>query len=337
MAPLILSSVVVASPGGPNAVRTSNFVLVGSYKLTLESIGKNKFSLEKVWKPKLSKTCVCVCVFWALTCLLLCLWDLYITQRSHDHSPSVVLSAGIGQMCVCPAGPILVSSRRSHLPAAAVWGGFQGGTEGLPGEWQHSRVTNDHAGVELTCCLLSEHVWGRERVWGVAPTVVHPVWLLHLLLEVSWRRGAEGKAQKLHICVGLLILHRVFSSWCQSPIGRVNLANCTSKQVGPVNREFCARPNTLELITVRPQREDDKETLVTQCQNTLCVTKWVFPCSNTQVSPRQGERLVNVCVCLCRNWLSADTKDERNLWMNKLNQILLDLRMWKPNSCFHPQ
>lgn len=41
-------SAVVASPGGPNAVRTSNFVLIGSHKLTLSSVGKNKFPLEKV-------------------------------------------------------------------------------------------------------------------------------------------------------------------------------------------------------------------------------------------------------------------------------------------------
>lgn len=40
--------VVVASPGGPNAIRTSNFVLVASHKLTLASVGKNKFPLEKV-------------------------------------------------------------------------------------------------------------------------------------------------------------------------------------------------------------------------------------------------------------------------------------------------
>lgn len=38
----------MASPGGPNAVRSSNFALVGSHKLTLASIGKNKFPLEKV-------------------------------------------------------------------------------------------------------------------------------------------------------------------------------------------------------------------------------------------------------------------------------------------------
>lgn len=59
----------------------------------------------------------------------------------------------------------------------------------------------------------------------------------------------------------------------QNPIGRINLANCTSKRVEPANREFCARPNTFELITVRPQKEDDRETLVSQCMNTMCVTK----------------------------------------------------------------
>lgn len=39
---------VVASPGGPHSVRTSGFVLVGSHKLTLSSVGKDKFPLEKV-------------------------------------------------------------------------------------------------------------------------------------------------------------------------------------------------------------------------------------------------------------------------------------------------
>ncbi|TSK31433.1 Anillin [Bagarius yarrelli] len=95
----------------------------------------------------------------------------------------------------------------------------------------------------------------------------------------------------------------------KNPIGRINLASCVSRKVEPANREFCARPNTFELITVRPQRDDDKETLVSQCKNTMCVTK---------------------------NWLSADTKDERNLWMRKLNQILVDLRMWQPDSCYRP-
>ncbi|EHB06443.1 Actin-binding protein anillin [Heterocephalus glaber] len=95
----------------------------------------------------------------------------------------------------------------------------------------------------------------------------------------------------------------------KNPIGRMNLANCTSQQIEPANREFCARRNTFELITVRPQREDDRETLVSQCRDTLCVTK---------------------------NWLSADTKEERDLWMQKLNQVLVDIRLWQPDACYQP-
>ncbi|KAM4722984.1 uncharacterized protein WCC33_009181 [Rhinophrynus dorsalis] len=87
----------------------------------------------------------------------------------------------------------------------------------------------------------------------------------------------------------------------KEPLGQINLVNCTSAQIEPAKRETCARPNTLELITMRPQREDDVDNLVTQCRNTLCFTK---------------------------NWLSADTKEERNQWMECLNQVLVDLRTW---------
>ncbi|XP_068117173.1 anillin-like isoform X1 [Hyperolius riggenbachi] len=90
----------------------------------------------------------------------------------------------------------------------------------------------------------------------------------------------------------------------KEPLGRINLVNCTSAMIEAATREVCARPRTLELITMRPQQEDDVDTLVTQCRNTLCFTK---------------------------NWLSADTKEERDQWMECLNQVLLDLRTWGPN------
>lgn len=71
--------VVMASPGGPNAVRTSNFVLVGSHKLTLASIGKNKFPLEKVTYSK--------------TICFVCLHYLFPThfKLTHFHDPSELL------------------------------------------------------------------------------------------------------------------------------------------------------------------------------------------------------------------------------------------------------
>ncbi|KAM7383764.1 hypothetical protein PAMA_011222 [Pampus argenteus] len=194
---------VMASPGGPNAVRTSNFVLVGSHKLTLSSIGKTKFHLEKV--P------------------FLCPLEGHIYLKMQCEVGSKV-------------------EERGFLTMFEDVSGF--------GAW-HRRW-----------CVLSGYV-------------------------ISYWTYPDDEKRK-------------------NPIGRINLANCTSKKVEPANREFCARPNTFELITVRPQKEDDRETLVSQCKNTMCVTK---------------------------NWLSADTKDERNLWMKKLNQIVVDLRMWQPDAC----
>ncbi|XP_063801854.1 anillin-like isoform X2 [Pseudophryne corroboree] len=88
----------------------------------------------------------------------------------------------------------------------------------------------------------------------------------------------------------------------KEPLVRINLINCTSAKIEAAKRETCARAHTIELITMRPQREDDLDTLVTQCRNTLCFTK---------------------------NWLSADTRDEKDLWMDCLNQVLLDLRTWR--------
>ncbi|XP_042196472.1 anillin isoform X1 [Callorhinchus milii] len=90
------------------------------------------------------------------------------------------------------------------------------------------------------------------------------------------------------------------------PVGLINLTNCTNDQIEPASREFCSRSKTLELITARPQCKDDHETLIVQCRNNLCFTK---------------------------NWLSADTKEERNLWMEKFNQSLIDLKTWQPTSC----
>ncbi|KAM3858199.1 anillin [Diretmus argenteus] len=215
---------VMASPGGPNAVRTSNFVLVGSHKLTLASIGMNKFALEKI---------------------------------KYEGSESELLSGMFHYKVpfLCPLEGHIHLKMQCEVGSKVEEKGFLTMFEDVSGfgAW-HRRW-----------CVLSGYC-------------------------ISYWTYPDDEKRK-------------------NPIGRINLANCTSKKVEPANREFCARPHTFELITVRPQREDDRETLVSQCKNTMCVTK---------------------------NWLSADTKDERNLWMKKLNQIVLDLRMWQPDSCYKP-
>ncbi|KAM5203963.1 anillin isoform 3-T3 [Hipposideros larvatus] len=201
-----LHSSVMASPGGLNAVRTSNFALVGSYTLSLSSVGNTKFALDKV--PFLSP-----------------------------------LEGHIYLKIKCQVNSSI--EERGFLTIFEDVSGF--------GAW-HRRW-----------CVLSGNC-------------------------ISYWTYPDDERRK-------------------NPIGRINLANCTSRQIEPANREFCARRNTFELITVRPQREDDRETLVSQCRDTLCVTK---------------------------NWLSADTKEERDLWMQKLNQVLVDIRLWQPDACYKP-
>ncbi|XP_049606375.1 anillin [Syngnathus scovelli] len=197
---------VLASPGGPSAVRTSNFVLVGHHKLTLSSIGENKFHLEKV--P------------------FLCPLEGHVYLRMLCQVNSKV-------------------EERGFLTMFEDVSGF--------GAWRRR------------WCVLSGYC-------------------------ISYWTYPDDEKKK-------------------NPIGRINLAKCISNRVEAAKREFCARPNTLELVTVRAQREDDKETLVSQCSDSMCVTK---------------------------NWLSADTKDERNLWLHKLNQILVDLRLWQPGDSSKP-
>ncbi|XP_046691278.1 anillin isoform X1 [Silurus meridionalis] len=219
-----LQTPVVASPGGPNAVRTSSFSLVGSHKLTLCTVGKNKFPLEKI-KYEGCESRLLSDMFQNKVPFL-CPLEGHIYLRMHCEVDSHV-------------------QERGFLTMFEDVSGF--------GAW-HRRW-----------CVLSGYC-------------------------ISYWTYPDDEKRK-------------------NPIGRINLASCTSRKVEPANREFCARPNTFELITVRPQRDNDRETLVSQCKNTMCVTK---------------------------NWLSADTKDERNLWMRKLNQILVDLRMWQPDSCYRP-
>ncbi|XP_008585443.1 PREDICTED: actin-binding protein anillin [Galeopterus variegatus] len=215
---------VMASPGGLNAVRTSNFALVGSYTLSLSSVGNTKFALDKV--PFLSPL------------------EGHIYLKIKCQVNSSVEERGF--LVVIPA----------------------------------------MVRAEVRLWRVVEQVGGEEREQEP-------------LLETKF--GSEGIKRRLWYLQRFVFL--------KNPIGRINLANCTSRQIEPANREFCARRNTFELITVRPQREDDRETLVSQCRDTLCVT---------------------------RNWLSADTKEERDLWMQKLNQVLVDIRLWQPDACYKP-
>lgn len=85
------------------------------------------------------------------------------------------------------------------------------------------------------------------------------------------------------------------------PIGFIDLKNCITESIDLIPRDICARPNTFELVCVRRQTRGDHDTLVMSCSNTMTSTRF---------------------------WLSADTREERIVWCDVLNEALLHLRAW---------
>ncbi|XP_045894133.1 anillin isoform X7 [Micropterus dolomieu] len=81
--------------------------------------------------------------------------------------------------------------------------------------------------------------------------------------------------------------------------GSISLSSSPSQCVRPVERDLCARPFTFELVSNTPQQQqqqDDSQDAFAKC------------------------------------WFSADTKQERLDWMEKLTQALLDHHTWNRTS-----
>ncbi|XP_031735189.1 anillin, actin binding protein 2 isoform X4 [Anarrhichthys ocellatus] len=78
----------------------------------------------------------------------------------------------------------------------------------------------------------------------------------------------------------------------QDAEGSISLSSSHSRCVRPVKRDSCARPFTFELVSNVPQQQDAS----------------------------------------AKCWFSADTKQERLDWMEKLNQALLDFNTWNQTS-----
>ncbi|XP_074533006.1 anillin, actin binding protein 2 isoform X3 [Halichoeres trimaculatus] len=74
--------------------------------------------------------------------------------------------------------------------------------------------------------------------------------------------------------------------------GSISLSSSHSQCVRPVERDSCARPFTFELVRNPPHQQQQENGPPAKC------------------------------------WFSADTKQERSDWMEKLNQALLDFHTW---------
>uniref|UniRef100_A0A3B3DT44 Anillin, actin binding protein 2 n=1 Tax=Oryzias melastigma TaxID=30732 RepID=A0A3B3DT44_ORYME len=83
--------------------------------------------------------------------------------------------------------------------------------------------------------------------------------------------------------------------------GVISLSGAPSRCVRPVKRDSCARPFTFELVSSMSKQEESSQEIMSKC------------------------------------WFSADTREERLDWMEKLNQALLDFQTWNQSqSGSHP-
>ncbi|XP_062607207.1 anillin-like isoform X2 [Saccostrea cucullata] len=87
----------------------------------------------------------------------------------------------------------------------------------------------------------------------------------------------------------------------KEPMGIIDLKRCITEKVGLIPRDICARPNTFELVTVRQPRRGEEDTLISKTYNTMTTI---------------------------RHMVSADTKEERINWCNKINRALANIRTW---------
>jgi len=89
----------------------------------------------------------------------------------------------------------------------------------------------------------------------------------------------------------------------KEPIGQMSLKDCVTTEVGLVSRDKCARPNTIELVIVRPLSKSD---------------------NNADSMNRQiRDRMVYE-----QHWFGMDTKSDRLEWCTKLNEALANVRQW---------
>nr|XP_006816943.1 PREDICTED: actin-binding protein anillin-like [Saccoglossus kowalevskii] len=192
----------VSSPGGPGAVRTSSFILVGGTRVALSNVKNTKFNLSKV--P------------------FLCPLEGSIHMKVKCYIETKV-------------------EERGFLTMFDDVNGF--------GAW-HRRW-----------CVLSNGY-------------------------VSYWKYPDDERRK-------------------APIGSISLKECSTQNVTTVAREYCARPNTVELVTRRQSRDSDENNLIVTCFGDYTEIKW---------------------------WMSADTKEERQQWVNKLNKALVNMRQWSRDS-----
>jgi len=87
----------------------------------------------------------------------------------------------------------------------------------------------------------------------------------------------------------------------KEPLSSIDLRHCTTKVIGLLSRDKCARPHTFELCVKRPMTSNDEENLITTIEGKNVIIKF---------------------------WICGDNKEDRIIWMDAINRQLNDSRAW---------
>uniref|UniRef100_A0ABD2X0J5 PH domain-containing protein n=1 Tax=Trichogramma kaykai TaxID=54128 RepID=A0ABD2X0J5_9HYME len=110
------------------------------------------------------------------------------------------------------------------------------------------------------------------------------------------------------------------------PLKEIDLADCTSESIGPIDRSLCARARTilLEIARARPNVAGDG--IFLRSPNDYAIVRSVrnAPCH----CPAIFASVLRIFTSFLRNLLSFDTPCELTEWQSKLNHVVSTLRAW---------
>ncbi|KAL8613913.1 hypothetical protein ACOMHN_032903 [Nucella lapillus] len=168
--------------------------------------------------------------------------------------------------------------------------------------------------VLLTMKSVDKHSFSLDRLSHLSP--LHGTIYMNLKCVMEANVEEKGFLTMFEDVSGLGSWHR---RWCvlsanklqfwkypddetrKDPMGYIDLKRCVTEKVGLISRDVCARPHTFELTSVRQPQRGEKDTLVSRTYTTMTTI---------------------------RHMLSADTKEERIMWCNKINRALATIRTW---------
>ncbi|KAK7504660.1 hypothetical protein BaRGS_00004146 [Batillaria attramentaria] len=182
----------------------------------------------------------------------------------------------------------------------------------------HTTSFTQVTSVPLTMKSLDKNSFQLERLSYLSP--LHGTIYMNLKCIMEASVEEKGFLTMFEDVSGLGSWHR---RWCvlggnklsfwkypddemrKDPMGYIDLKRCITEKVGLIARDICARPHTFELMSVRQPRKGERDTLISRTYNTMTTI---------------------------RHMLSADTKEERIMWCNKLNRALANIRTWNTDA-----